>query len=91
VCATVVEFNDASIEQLNYLIAGCCARASSGHAAEPLASVKNSHGLNRLNCIQISPARVELQDTELAMVSQWVSETFNRDNHTTSGLLLLIP
>ena len=26
---------------------GCCARASSGHAAAPLASVKNSRRLNR--------------------------------------------
>src|SRR5262249_31735563 len=50
---------------------GCCARATSGHAAaaQP-SSVMNSRRLNRSNCIRSPPATYGLQDIELQEITQ---------------------
>src|SRR5262249_10058265 len=50
---------------------GVAARTASGHAAAPPSSVMNSRRLNRSYCIK--PPTSQVQDIELAMVSQRVS------------------
>jgi hypothetical protein len=41
-------------------IAGCCARAVSGHAAAPPSSVMNSRRFSWSNCIRCPPAKLGL-------------------------------
>jgi hypothetical protein len=63
------------LSKLTTGIAGCCARAASGHvAAAPPMSVMNSRRFNCPNCIRSPPARAGLQDIELARISQEVME-----------------
>jgi hypothetical protein len=54
-------------------IACCCARTASGHAtAAPPSSVMNWRRLNSSKCIASHQQWAELQDIELAVISQRV-------------------
>src|SRR5262249_54095125 len=59
-------------------LAGCCARAASGHAAAPPISVMNARRLIWPVCIRSPPARAGLHDIELAASSQRVSDSRRR-------------